>query len=65
MDEEQSLSDIDWEIELDMIDVQKMRKGPRRRGRDGRRPKPVWTAAMTDAGHGRDEVIATADERAP
>ena len=51
MDEEQSLSDIDWEIESDVIDVQEMRTWPRRRGRDRRRPKPVWTAAMTVSGH--------------
>ena len=54
IEEEQSLSDIDWEIQSDMIDLQEEMKGTRRRGRDSRRPKPIWSAAMTVSGHVMD-----------
>ena len=45
MDEEASLSDIDWEMQLDEVDMQSRRRGTRKR------PKPVWNAAMTVSGH--------------
>ncbi len=51
MDEDQPLSDIDWDIQSDIIDMQKKKTGTRRRGRDGKRPKPDWTAVMTVSGH--------------
>ena len=52
MDEEASLSDIDWEMQLDEADVQTSRRGTRKR------PKPIWTAAMTVSGHVLDAATA-------
>ena len=54
VEKEQSISDIDWEIQSDMIDLQEEMKGTRRRGRGSRRPKPTWGAAMTVSGHVMD-----------
>ena len=51
MDEDQPLSDIDWDIQSDIIDLQKKKTGMRRRGRDSKRSKPDWTAVMTVSGH--------------